>query len=107
MNIRFLRPGDFNEPRFSAYVPDWLYSLVIIVETDDEDRAWLFAVSLLPVLFWRYYPRAWGVPTDPAAVEVDASAWTGRDRELIYWTWPVLFKPWQREIITGVWHDAA
>ena len=106
MNIRFARPGDVKEPRFNfVHIPDWLYNLVIIAETDDGDRAWLLAFSLWPVLFWRYYPSAWGITEDPLNGGIDAVLWTGRDRELIHWTWPFLFKSWQREMITGTWND--
>lgn len=106
MNIRFAKPGAVNEPRFNfVFIPDWLYSLVIILETDDGDRAWLIAFRAWPVLFWRYHPRAWGMTHDDDGI--DSGLWTGRERELISWCWPFKFVEWRREIITGEWHDFA
>lgn len=57
-----------------------LYNHVIIV------NGWCIAWRWLPLLQWRYLPRAW--QGFPPAGYVLACDWTGRERELIGWTWP-------------------
>lgn len=98
--IQITTPDDLHDWRFSPWLlPDWLYTRVIIV--DIGERAWMLAFRLLPLLHWRYF--LWSM-FEPG---VDASAWTGRYRELIGVRWPVLFKSWRREIITGTWNETA
>lgn len=45
-----------------------------------------------PMVLWQYFPRAWGMK-QPAPL-VDASDWTGRERELSSLLWPFEFRHW-------------
>ncbi|HVQ44540.1 MAG TPA: hypothetical protein VMT30_06245, partial [Candidatus Saccharimonadia bacterium] len=45
----------------------------------------------LPLIRWRYLSRAW--QGYPPAGYVLASDWTGRERELIGWSWPACVHP--------------
>lgn len=100
--LRITTPDDLVDYRFSPWlIPDWLFTRVLIVETADGERAWMFAFRLLPLLQWRW---TFIYAFEPG---VDASLWTGRPRELIGWQWPWRFRSWRREIITGAWNDTA
>lgn len=57
-----------------------IYHRVIVI------NGWCIAWRWLPLLQWRYLPRAW--QGFPPAGYVLACDWTGRDRELIGWAWP-------------------
>lgn len=100
LRLKITTPDDLHDIRFCPYLlPFWLYTRVIII--DRGDRAWMFAFRLLPLIRWRYFLL------DMFEPGVDASAWTGRHRQIMHWEWPWLFKSWRREIITGAWNETA
>lgn len=63
-----------------------IYHRELVVERADG-RAWSFKWRWLPLVRWRYLSRAW--QGYPPAGYVLASDWTGRERELIGWEWPM------------------
>lgn len=63
-----------------------IYHRELVVERADG-RAWSFKWRWLPLVRWRYLSRAW--QGYPPVGYVLASDWTGRERELIGWEWPM------------------
>jgi len=67
-----------------------IYDREVLVERTDS-RAWSLKWRWLPLIRWRYLSRAW--QGYPPAGYVLASDWTGRERELIGWSWPACVHP--------------
>lgn len=53
----------------------------------------IFAFRWRPILRWRFLSRAW--QGDPPTGYILATDWTGRDREIIGWDWPVAYRRWK------------
>jgi hypothetical protein len=67
-----------------------IYDREVLVERADG-RTWSLKWRWLPLIRWRYLSRAW--QGYPPAGYVLASDWTGRERELIGWSWPACVRP--------------
>lgn len=68
-----------------------LFDRVLVARIGDRLTLAL-AFRWLPIIRWRYLSRAW--QGYPAHGEFLATAWTGRERELIGWEWPVKLHTW-------------
>lgn len=62
-------------PKFTAYD----YQLTV--------GRWLLKWRWLPIIQYRFLPRAWQATAPDGFVA--SWSWTGRDRELIGWFWPI------------------
>lgn len=89
MKIRLKRPYDLDTQIYSRILTIGFGPSVV---SDEDAVPWSWAIEIgwrwLPLLRWRYTSRAW--QGWPPAGTVLASEWTGRERELIGWEWPLM-----------------
>lgn len=75
MKPRFRRPGEDD-----YLFPSRHYDRLLTV------GEYVIAWRWRPFIRWRYFPRAWG--DHRAGPGIEATNWTGRNRELIAVDWP-------------------